>query len=174
MSRPLRILAIAALLAAGPGCGYHVAGRGDTLPNHIGTIAIPPFENLTTRYRLSRVLPRDIGREFVTRTRYDVITEEEAADAVLKGAVLDYQAYTTVIDPATGRASGMQIVVLLQVSLTDRKTGNLLYHQPRLELRERYEISVDQAAFFDESDAALERVSRDLSRSLVTAILEQF
>jgi len=42
------------------------------------------------------------------------------------------------------------------------------------EFRERYEISVDPAAYFDESGTAMQRVSRDVARSAVSAILEGF
>ena len=43
-----------------------------------------------------------------------------------------------------------------------------------MEFRERYEISVDQKAYFEESDPALERLSRNVARTLVSAILENF
>ena len=41
-------------------------------------------------------------------------------------------------------------------------------------MRERYEISIDPRAYFDESEAAMLRVSRDAARSVVSAILENF
>jgi hypothetical protein len=43
-----------------------------------------------------------------------------------------------------------------------------------MEVRERYEISVDPRAYFDESDTAAERLSRDVARSIVSAILSGF
>jgi hypothetical protein len=43
-----------------------------------------------------------------------------------------------------------------------------------MEFRERYEISVDQRAYFDESDAALDRLTEDVARTMVSAILEKF
>src|ERR1035441_9858054 len=48
------------LLALTAGCGYHVSGHGDMLPKTIHTIAIPSFGNLTSRYKLARLL--QIGR----------------------------------------------------------------------------------------------------------------
>ena len=43
-----------------------------------------------------------------------------------------------------------------------------------MEVRQRYEISVDQLQYFEESDIALDRVSREVARSVVSAILEAF
>lgn len=156
------------------GCGYHVAGRADLLPKKIKTIAIPSFGNLTTRYRLSERLPAALTREFLSRTRYRIVADPNEADAILSGAVVNYMSYPTVFDPNTGRAASVQMSVILQVTLTDRATGAVLFSRPNFEARERYEISVDQRAYFEESDAALDRLSRDVARSVVSAILENF
>jgi outer membrane lipopolysaccharide assembly protein LptE/RlpB len=165
-------IVLAAVLAAG--CGYHVAGRGDLLPHTIHTIAIPAFSNSTSRYRLSERLPTAISREFLSRTRYRVVPDPNTADAVLQGTVVRYNSNPTIFDPATGRASAVQMSVVLDVTLRERATGAVLYSRSQLEFRERYEISVDQTAYFEESDSALERLSRDVARNLVSAVLEKF
>jgi hypothetical protein len=41
-------------------------------------------------------------------------------------------------------------------------------------VRERYEISVDPQAYFDESGAGIERLGKDVARDVVTSILEKF
>jgi hypothetical protein len=164
-------LALGALSLAG--CGYHVGGKADLLPKSIKTIAVMPFGNATTRYRLSERLPADISREFISRTRYAVIADASQADAVLTGTVANVGVYPTIFDPASGRATGVQAVATLQVTLTDR-AGAVLFSRPGFEFKERYEISVDPKAYFDESTAAFERLSRDVARSVVSAILEKF
>jgi hypothetical protein len=40
--------------------------------------------------------------------------------------------------------------------------------------REEYQVSQNPATIFEEQDPALSRLSRDLARSLVTEILENF
>ena len=167
------LVAAAAVLATS-GCGYHVAGRGDMVPQHVRTIAVPAFGNVTTRYRLTEALPKAIGREFLTRTRYRVVAKPENADAVLQGSVVNYFSYPTVIDATTGRPSGVQMIVVLDVKLVEQKSGNVLFQQLGMRVQNRYEISIDQVAYFDESDAALARVSTDVARTLVSAILENF
>jgi hypothetical protein len=166
--------AIALLAPLGLGCGYHVAGRGDLLPRGIHTIAIPAFANVTIRYKLSERLPAAIAREFLSRTRYQIVPDPKDADAILQGVVASYDSNPTTYDPATGRAAGVQVSVRLDITLRERATGAVLYSRSRMEFRERYEISVDQRAYFDESDSALERLSRDVARTVVSAVLEKF
>jgi hypothetical protein len=156
------------------GCGYRVGGKADLLPKNIKTICVMPFANVTTRYRLSERLPSDLAREFISRTRYTVVADQNNADAILTGVVSNVAVYPTIFDPASGRATGVQAVATMQVTLTERATGARLFWRPGFEFKERYEISVDPKAYFDESSAAFERLSRDVARSLVSAILENF
>ena len=155
-------------------CGYHVGGKADLVPKRIHTIAIPAFGNATNNYKLSERVTTAVAREFLSRSRYRIVADTEQADAVLTGAVVNLLSYSTVFDPATNRASGAQIIVILQVTLTDRSNGAVLFSRPNFEFRERYEISVDAKTYFEESDAALERLSRDVARSVVSAVLEGF
>ncbi len=103
-----------------------------------------------------------------------MVQDPNTADAVLQGTVSGYNSNPTIFDAATGRASAVQLSVLLDVTLRERATGTVLYSRTRMEFRERYEISVDQRAYFEESDTALDRLSRDVARTLVSAVLEKF
>lgn len=163
--------AIALFTAA---CGYHVGGHADLMPKTIKTIAIPAFGNNTTRYKLPVLLAANLTREFNTRTRYRIVADPSEADAVLTGAVINFSPYPTIFDPVSGRATGVQVVVNVQLTLTDRATGKVLFTRPNAEFRERYEITTDPQSYFDESDTALARLSQDVARSIVTAILEDF
>lgn len=174
MTSRLALVSAAVLSLGLSACGYHVAGRADLLPKTVRTIAIQPFSNNTAQHRLAERVPAALTREFIRRTRYQVIPDASQADAVLTGGVTNIYSYPTTFDPVTGRASGVQMIAILQARLTERATGKVLFDRPAMEVRQRYEISVDQRAFFDESSPALERVSADVARTVVSAILENF
>jgi hypothetical protein len=160
--------------ASATSCGYHVAGKADLIPKRIETIAVPEWGNVTRRYKLSEGITAAVTREFISRTRYHIVADPSQADAILTGAVINFFSYPTIYDPKTGRASGVEVIVVLQVKLTDQTTNKVLLDRPNFELRERYEISVDPLAYFDESDVAMQRLSRDVARSVVSAVLENF
>lgn len=159
--------------AAAVSCGYHLAGKADTIPASIHTIAVPALGNNTVRYKLADRLTAAIAREFISRTRYQVIANPSEADATLTGVLVNYFAYPTIFDQASGRASGVQTIVVLGITLTARD-GKVLYTRPNFEVRERYEISTDAKAYFDESEPAMQRLSQDVARSVVSGVLEQF
>ena len=162
------------MLAPLAGCGYHVSGHADLLPKSVKSIAVPPFGNNTTRFRLADRLAQSITREFLSRTRYQVVHDQDAADAILRGSVLNLLAFPATFDTATGRAAGVQVSVYLQIQLTERASGKVLYTNPSMEVRERYEISIDPVAYFEESEVALDRLSRQVAGGIVSAILEAF
>lgn len=163
---------LAAILLETGGCGYKTGGKGENLPATLHTIAIPAFHNVTTKYKLTVMLPQEIGREFVARTRYKVVAEPKDADAVLEGSITRYYASPTVYDPATSRSSGVQVIVWMTITLKDRATGKELFKRVNMDVKERYEITGDQQTYLDESDAALGRLSRTVARQVVSSVLE--
>lgn len=175
-ARPILGAAAILMLTLGlPACGYHTAGQADLVPKTVHTIAIPAFTNKTTRYKLTDRLPQAIGHEFIARTKYQVVNDPAQADAVLQGSVINYVAYPILFDQKSGRASGLQVNVTMTVSLVERATGKVIFSRPSYEMHQRYEISItSSSAYFEESDEALNRLSRDVARDLVSSILENF
>lgn len=160
----------ACLLAS---CGYHSAGQAGLLPKSIATIGVPAFTNGTTRYKLSDWLPEAISKEFIASSRFRV-TDASRANVVLKGSVLAYSSNTTLFDQKTGLATSVEIHVALQVTLTERTTGKVLFTRPRINITDSYEIPLQQGQYFDESDTALDRASKSVAQQVVSAILNDF
>ncbi len=174
MKKTELIAVLTVLPLALAGCGYHVGGKAVMVPKEIKTIAVPAFGNGTARQRLPRLLTADVTHELVSRTRYNIVADPEQADAVLTGTLANVTTFSTIFDPVTSRATGAQVVVVVSLTLTDRHTGKVIFTRPAFEVRERYEISTDPQTYFDESGTAMERLSRDVARSVVSAILENF
>jgi hypothetical protein len=171
--RPRVFLAITTLTSL-LSCGYHVGGRADLLPKNIQTICIPAFTTFTTRYRLIDLLPTQISREFLTRTRFRIVDDPNKADAVLHGSVNTVSLYPTVFDPTSGKATSVQIAVSLTFNLVDQHTGKVLFSRVNFTARQNYDIPVDPHQYFDERDPAFDRLSRDVAHDIVSAILENF
>jgi outer membrane lipopolysaccharide assembly protein LptE/RlpB len=165
----------AALLAVAlTGCGYHVAGRGDSLPQSIHVIAVPALENATTSYRIEQRLTSAAVHEFLAKTHYKVVSNPANADAVLRGKVMSLEALPLLFDTVSGRATTMLVTVKCQVTLTQTTTQKVLYHTDNFVFRSEYEISTDVASFFEEQDPALDRLAREFAERLVAAVTENY
>ena len=155
-------------------CGYHVAGQGARIPPDVKTIAVPAFENQSSRYRIEQLLSAAVTREFLERTKFRIVSDPAGADAVLKGTVKDVRAGVVTFDLQTGRAATLQIEVTAAVALLDLHTHKTIFANNNYIFREEYQVSQTTSELFEEDQPALERLSRDLARTLVTEILENF
>lgn len=155
-------------------CGYHVGSKADLVPKSIQTIAIPAFVSASMRYKLVDVLPQQISREFIATTRFHIVSDPNTADAVLTGSINGAAVYPTIFDPTSAKATSVQVLVVLSVTLKERSTGRTLFQRNNLSFKQNYSIAVDPHQFFDESGPAFDRVSRDVAHDVVSAIVEAF
>jgi hypothetical protein len=159
-------------------CGYSLAGRGAFLPAYIRTIGIPMFVNSTNFFEVEQVLTQKVRSEFIGRGKYTILPEATGADGVLVGHIS-----SITIAPASftseQQASRYVITMTTSIQFRDVRSNKVLWENPSLVFREEYEVAsgtsaVDPAAFFGQQSNALERVSTDFARTVVSAILEAF
>lgn len=175
-SRALSGVGLALLLAAvavGSACGYHMAGKASQLPVTVQTIAVPSFSNTTKTFRVETRLTEAVVREFNTRTKYRITHRVEEGDAVLRGIVTSVELAPLTYDSRTGQVSTGLVTVAMNVTLTARD-GRVLYQNPNYIFRDQYEVSRQSSSFFEEEGPALDRLSRDFARTLVSNVLEAF
>jgi outer membrane lipopolysaccharide assembly protein LptE/RlpB len=174
MAKAVLAIAILPALIGSTACGYHTAGHAVLLPNTVHTIAVPSFTNKSEAYRVEQILTASVVREFNTRTQYHIVSEPDShADAVLHGTVLQVLTAPLTYNSQTGQASSALVAVTVQVSLVDRH-GKVLYQDPNYTFRSEYQISTQLSAFFDQESPALDRLSGDFARTLVSNILEAY
>jgi len=128
-----------------------------------------------------------VVREFLERTKYRIVSTQEAADAVLHGEITSVESSPVVFDTTptqnsptsptattTARATTMLVSVRLKVLLEERETKKILYKNDNYLFREVYEISTNPSTFFDEQGPALDRMAKDFASRLVADVVENF
>jgi outer membrane lipopolysaccharide assembly protein LptE/RlpB len=165
---------LAAIMVTLGGCGYHIAGRTDSLPSGIHVIAVPALVNATTSYRIEQKLTSATVHEFLAKTPYKVVSNPADGDAVLHGKVVSLEALPLLFDTVSGRATTMLVSVKCEVTLTQTSNQKVLYHTDNFVFRSEYEISTDVTSFFGEQDPALDRLAKDFAQRLVAAVTENY
>lgn len=170
------LLVASAALSAG--CGYSLAGRGSFLPDYIRVIGVPIFVNRTPLFNLETQMTDKVRAEFIGRGRYRIVPETQNVDAVLTGEVSGVSiaplSFTT-----QQLASRYAITMTARVELRDVRQNRVLWENPSLVFRQEYEAqsgqnALDPAAFFGQDQNALDRMTTDFSRTIVSAIIEAF
>ena len=161
------------------GCGYSLAGRGAFLPSYVRTIGIPTFMNRTTVFNLETLVTQKVRSEFIGRGKYQILPQNSGVDALLNGEVT-----AVTITPASfttqNLASRYVITMTARIELRDLRENKVLWENPAVMFRQDYEATsgrngqTDPVAFFQQDASALERMSTDFARTIVSAILEAF
>ena len=160
------------------GCGYSLAGRGAFLPSYIRTIGIPTFVNRTTVFNLETLVTQKVRSEFIGRGKYQILPQTGGVDALLNGEVTAVS-----VTPASftdrNLASRYVITMTARIELRDLRENKVLWENPGVMFRQDYEATsgrgaTDPVAFFQQDTSALERMSTDFARTIVSAILEAF
>jgi outer membrane lipopolysaccharide assembly protein LptE/RlpB len=156
------------------GCGYHVAGHSSNLPAEWTSIAIPTFKNDTVQYRIEQRFTQAVIREFITRTKYHIISEPDSADAVLHGEILSIDTSPVLFDATTGQVTTTLVTVHAKVTLVGKNADKPVYQNSDMVFRSEYQIPSNVSTFFQQEDPALERMARDFASNLVANVLEGF
>lgn len=165
--------------AALAGCGYSLAGRGSFLPTYIRTIGIPLFQNRTPFVTVEQLFTEKVRVEFQSRGRYAVQPTEAGADGVVRGDVTGISAVPAGFTEQQ-LATRYRFTVTVSVKFDDATQKKTLWENPALSFSDEYELqsrftgAIDGAAFLEQERAAIERLSTDFARSVVSAILEAF
>jgi outer membrane lipopolysaccharide assembly protein LptE/RlpB len=177
--RVLGLVLTLAAVAPGVGCGYALAGRGNSLPASIKVIGIPLFVNHSQTPDIDQVLTRAVREEFGNHGKYVVNPDTTGADAVLTATIANV-AYVVTAFNTNHQATRYAVIVTANVEFRDVTDANkVLWANPSLQFRDEYDITsnnvgLDPSSFFRSDANALERLSRNFARSVVTSILEAF
>lgn len=178
MKSLLGVLGGLCVLLVSSGCGYSLAGRGSFLPAYIKTIGVPPFVNRTQIFNLETLLTQKVRSEFIGRGKYQILPQNSGVDALLTGEVTAVTS-VPVSFSANQVASRYAITMTARVELRDLRENKVLWENPAVMFRQEHEATsgrsnTDPVAFFQQDAGALERMSSEFARTIVSAILEAF
>ena len=170
-SIPINIFILFLLFSLNTGCGYKMSGSGKYLPEDLKTIAIPDFDNKTTKAEAEQFVTFAIRDEFIKRSSMKLIGSATAADALLEGEIT---AFT--VKPLSysyiGSVNQYTVTITLNVTLINLKTNTVIYRNKNMTFSEDYEI--ESGDFFSQETEALQKISEKFARGIVSALLENY
>lgn len=153
-------------------CGYKQAGKGKSLPADIKTIAVPVFQNSSLKYRVEQRFTQAVIEEILKRARAIRVTANpDEADAVLNGDIRNFRASGSLLDQR-GRTRVWDVRIIVSVTLRDQRSRKILFQNPRMAFEGEYELSDDPQSFFNEENAAVDRIAKDFAQTIISAALE--
>ena len=188
-------LALAVLVAALAGCGYHFPGQGRTLPGGGTTIHVGRFTNQTREAGLESRVREAIEDEIVRRGVFTLIKDSESADVVLEGSV-DRLETRPVAFSNTDEAVQYETIMSISGSLRDPRKEKVVWQVASLRANDSYgavfgtvvaessqfqeqsligaqalgqltDVQLSESQRIEALDRVLENISRDFYNSMV-------
>ncbi len=154
------------------GCGYALVGRGGFWPEHIQTMAVPVFKNMTFQHGLENILTSAVIEKFEQYGRVEIIKSEANADSVLKGIIKNYH-IQPILNNA-GRAAEYRIEITAAIMLRDEVKKETYWRDDYFHFSNQYELSENLASSIENKRTAWEDAGEDFAESIVSIILEGF
>lgn len=127
MNTALVRLCCLSIAVALTGCGYSMQS---SLDEKYQTIHVAAFQNTSREYDLQAPLTNAVVRKFMNDGRLRVVESGEA-DLVVTGTILDYRLSGLTFD-RDDEVAQFQTFVSASVRVTDARTGEVLWQDPRL------------------------------------------
>ena len=178
MRRSLPFVAVVLAVLVQSGCGYSLAGRGSFLPAYIKRIGIPIFTNATTVFDLDRKVTDKVRTEFIGRGKWTIVPDQTGVDGLLIGTI-SAVTLTPVAFNNQQQATRYALGMTGSVEFKDLQTNKVLWTNPAMSYREEFDVpssanTLDVSTFFGQDVNALDRLTNEFSRALVSALLEAF
>jgi hypothetical protein len=129
---------------------------------------------------VDQIFTEKVRIEFQGRGRYSVNPNQEGADGVVLGDIIGVGAAPVAFTQGQ-LASRYRFTVVLAVQFLDARQKSVLWENPSLSFSDEYQLAnatdagaLDVNSFLDRERAAIDRLSTDFARTVVTAILEAF
>ena len=139
---------------------------------------MPTFINRSVVFNLETMLTQKVRGEFIGRGKYQILPDSTGVDALLSGEVTAVSITPSSFN-AQQLASRYAITMTARIELRDMRENKVLWENPSVTFRQEYDATagrtaIDPAAFFQQDTNALERMSTEFARTIVSAILEAF
>jgi hypothetical protein len=140
------------------GCIYGFSGGG--LPSHVRTVAIIPFENLTSNSEIQRELVESLRDGL--REKLGLRDAAEArANAIIRGTIQRYETDIPVGYSATNKqttSARRQLEVTVDIEMVDQVNGKTLWQRKGLKAEGQY----DERGEATGRKQALDRIVNDI------------
>lgn len=166
------------LALSSSGCGYTLAGHGTFLPAYIKRIGIPTFTNNSTVFNVEQNVTQKVRAEFIGRGKYTIVPDSTGVDALLTGEISAITLAPAALN-AQQQATRYALTLVAKVEFKDMKANKVLWQNPSMQYREEFDVTttsntLDPSAYLGQNVNALDRMTSEFARALVSAILEAF
>ncbi|MCX5847878.1 MAG: LptE family protein [Deltaproteobacteria bacterium] len=124
------------------GCGYTFAPQGEYIDKHITTVYVQSFENKTSQAELENNVRTAFINQFIQNSRLKIAGSAEAADAIVKGKILNLNS-----SPLSYRGNSLvaeeRATIILELTFQENESGKIIWSSKNITGTVDYTVSDD-------------------------------
>lgn len=165
------------------GCGYHFRADGEPTGIKIESIAIPLITSSSSTRGFEADFTRVIREEFISHSKIPIVRKEES-HMILAGNVFEISADPLAYDLQQRSISGRVVTyettskrrlkIVMDVSLTERTTGKIVWRERSLSEEAGFEVGTDSLTNDYNQQQALKKIARLVARRIYLKTMERF
>lgn len=165
------------------GCGYRFRTQGEPIGIELKSLAIPMVTSTSTEIGFEADFTGMIKQEFISHAKVPLLPKEKA-QTILKGHIdeihteaLSFKRTPYTISQGTlyyETTSNRRLKVVLDIRLTDRETGQIIWHEKSMEEKTRYIVGSDPLVNRHNQQQALLKIAKAMAKRIYLKTMERF
>jgi len=155
------------------GCGYSFAPQGKFIENRIQRVYVKSFNNKTSQAEIENYLRKAFINQFIQNSRFKIVNNEESADAIVKGTVLNLNrsplSYLQNDLTAQERAT-----IILEVTFQENESGKIIWSSKNMTGSVDYAINDDINLLSPTRKQALIKLANDMAEKAFNLMMSGF
>ena len=158
------------------GCGYSLQATGQPAGMTISSLSIPMMTSPSSTLGFEADFTRVIRREFVSHSQIPLVSSDKA-NMLLTGVInrirtdpLSYRVGEDKFEVTTSR----WLIIRLDAKLVDRKSGNIVWHDPNMEEKVAFSVSSDPMITAYNERKAAEAAAKLFAERIYMKTMERF
>jgi hypothetical protein len=151
------------------GCGAY-GFSSSLLPAHIKTVAVPLFENASTRGDLSTALADSLTEALIDDHTLRVVSERDA-DSVIEGKILEYKRDPYTVDTKE-TVLQYKIEIVLEARFVDLRNNQVIWEEARLSQWDTYNFTEVGGQPAETEEAGIGRALTKMTRDILNRTVE--
>jgi len=147
-------------------------GVSGQLSGHMAKIAIPTFQNRTGQPNLENEITQQLTRDFLVDGRLE-LTNPDQAGAILQGTIVQYLLTPLLLD-VHNTPQQYKMRIIMHLSLKDTQAGKSLWTEDNWEENTTYYVNNSLGIRPETEQDARRRLITQLSRRIVSRVIEGF
>ena len=155
------------------GCGYSFAPRGESIDKRIQKVYVEPFDNKTSQAEIENYFRTAFINQFIQTSRFKIAPSAEAADAVVRGKILNFNT-TPLSYLKNDLAAEERATIILDVTFEDNAGGKIIWSSKNMTDSVDYTLNEDINMLSPARKQALMKLANDMAEKAFNLMMSGF